>query len=200
LKKLTLYHGNTEAAIDEIISNGGFLSKFKSVGDKHYLGDGFYFYDDIEQAQVWAIMKVTRNQKYLGYNWSVLQCEVQMEEEQIFDLDKREEQDFFFEGMLRLQQESSMKSIEIENYCDAYLCNHLAKTLDLKLLTKTFVYKDKHRTFPPLFSNNHTKSPYVITRHFRTEKQYVVRDSNFIFPIEKLRVGKVMDKKRGEVR
>lgn len=38
---MILYHGNTEKAINEILEEGMLLDKFKSYGDKHYLGDGF---------------------------------------------------------------------------------------------------------------------------------------------------------------
>jgi len=65
---LTLYQGNTESAIDEILNNGCFSEKFRSTGERHYLGDGFYFYNDPIQAEVWAKMKVNRHTKYIGQN------------------------------------------------------------------------------------------------------------------------------------
>ena len=68
----TLYHGNTESVVDEIVHSGVLLSEYKSTGPNHYLGDGYYFYDEALQAKVWAIMKVTRNEKYKGHPWAVL--------------------------------------------------------------------------------------------------------------------------------
>jgi len=41
-----LYHGNTEKVVDDIIKAGQLLPIYKSTGLDHYLGDGYYFYDD----------------------------------------------------------------------------------------------------------------------------------------------------------
>jgi hypothetical protein len=189
LRKITLYHGNTELVIDQIVTAKCFLPKFKSLGDKHYLGDGFYFYHDEDQAEVWAQMKVTRNLKYSGNNWAVLKCEIAINDDTFMDLDQRADQDFFFKEMFKLNGLLQSGSLEIENYCDSYLCNHLANILDLSVLTKTFAYKDKRDIFPALYSNIKS-APYTITRHFRTEKQYVIRDSAIITKIIKVNSGK----------
>ncbi|MDC3418744.1 hypothetical protein [Aquibacillus salsiterrae] len=175
----TLYHGNTKQAIEDMVENNSLLEKYKSSGDKHYLGDGFYFYNDLKQAEHWAKMKVTRNQKYKGQKWAVLECIVEYEEENCLDLDQREEQEFFFYEMRRLDKQIKEKELDIDEYCDAYFCNHLGGRLDLVILSKTFVYKDKHKIFPPLFSNVRSE-PYSKTRHFRTEKQYVLRDKSIV--------------------
>lgn len=177
--KITLYHGNTEKAINEIIEEGMLLDKYKSSGDKHYLGDGFYFYNDLKQAEHWAKMKVTRHEKFLGQNWAVLECLVTYDEYHFLDLDMREQQDFFFREMKRLDKQIKEKELEINEYSDAYFCNHLSKILDLVMVSKTFVYKDKHNIYPPLFSNIKSE-PYAKTRHFRTEKQFVIRDKRIV--------------------
>ncbi|TKC16740.1 hypothetical protein [Robertmurraya kyonggiensis] len=197
MEKLILFHGNTESAINEIINSGNIPEKFISKGDTYFLGDGFYFYNDSIQAKVWAKMKVSRNTKYIGQNWAVLKCEMFYNEELFLDLDKREEQNFFFDEMVRLNDQILAKDLEIEEYNDAYLCNHLTNRLDLEILTKTFVYKDKHKTLPTLFSNK-KNSPYSITRHFRTEKQYAIKQDKLIISFEKIESGKSVKKGRGE--
>jgi hypothetical protein len=171
LAHLTLFHGNTEKVIDDTIAAGKCLSQYKSTGPKHYLGDGYYFYDDPEQARIWALMKVTRNPIYLGQPWAVLKCEVEVEDGKIFDLDKRKEQDFFFEEMLKIHIQIQSGDLEVECYRDTYLCNHLANILGIEMFTKTFPYKDKKEIVTPIFSNVRPKE-FPITRHFRTEKQY----------------------------
>ena len=196
MDKLILFHGNTESAIDEIVANKEIPDKFMSKGDTHYLGDGFYFYDDPIQAQVWAKMKVSRKYKYRDQNWAVLKCEIEYDDASMFmDLDKRAEQNFYFREMLRLHNKILEKRLgSIIEYNDAYLCNYLTKKLGLEIITKTFVYQDLYNKFPTLFSNTKA-SPYSITRHFRTEKQYVIKSDKFIISYEKIDSGKI--KKRG---
>lgn len=182
MREFRLYHGNTEKVVNEIVKSNQLLDKYRSEGDSHYLGNGFYFYDDPVQAMVWAKMKVKN--RYKDQRWAVLECVINVEEEGILDLDKRDEQDFFFSEMKRLDEEIKEKDLEIIDYNDSYLCNHLANMLELSLITKTFVYKDMFNTFPPLFSNRKSK-PYLITRHFRTEKQYVIKNTNIVVSLKK---------------
>lgn len=193
---LTLYHGNTKRAIDEIVNAGCMMEKFRSTGDSHYLGDGYYFYHDLVQAEVWAKMKVSRNTKYFGEDWAVLKCVVDLDEDQLLDLDNRDEQDFFFSEMVKLYEQLGANQLELLEYNDSYLCNHIASITGVLLITKTFPYVDKGKVFPSRFSNE--KVPVnSITRHFRTEKQYVVRSSNLIISYDIIKSGKSKFRKRG---
>ncbi|HEU4965661.1 MAG TPA: hypothetical protein VFV52_17770 [Bacilli bacterium] len=200
MASLVLFQGNTRSAIEHMVSQQTLLGKYESKGDKHYLGDGFYFYEDFFQALVWVKMKVTRNMKYLGQPWGVMKCEIEFDENSFADLDEREEQNFFFAEMVRLRREIASNNLVIAEYSDAYLCNHLSKILDLSILAKTFVYRDKHNSFPTLFSNDRSQ-PYSITRHFRTERQYVVKNRTAgweIKPLELMESG--VEKMSREVR
>lgn len=193
---LTLYHGNTKRAVEEIVSTKCFLEKFRSTGDSHFLGDGFYFYHDPVQAEVWARMKVNRNPKYLGEDWAVMKCTVSVDEDNFLDLDNREEQDFFFSEMVRLYEQLEARKLELVEYNDAYLCNHIASITGVQLISKTFPYIDREEVYPPKFSNERFP-PYSITRHFRTEKQYVVRNSNLVNSYDIIKTGKSNRRKRG---
>ncbi|CAM3425007.1 hypothetical protein PALU110988_21910 [Paenibacillus lupini] len=186
--EIILFHGNTESVIDQTVDSQSLLPAYKSSGDKHYLGDGYYFYHDEEQAKTWAMMKVTRNEKYKHENWAVLKCKIRVNEENYMDLDLRENQNFFFEEMHRLKLLLYNRQISIQEYNDAFMCNHLANILVLELISKTFSYKDKHDSFPPLFSNQKSK-PYGITRHFRTEKQYCIVTPHIVSSFEKVAYG-----------
>ncbi|MCD9020242.1 hypothetical protein [Cohnella silvisoli] len=196
---LTLFHGNTQSAIDEMVNARQLLEKFRSTGDSHYLGDGFYFYNDPIQAEVWAKMKVNRNPKYFGENWAVMKCDIKVEEDRFLDLDNREEQDFFFSEMIRLYEQLETRNLELMEYNDAYLCNHIASITEVQLISKTFPYLDREEAFPSKFSNDKVP-PYSITRHFRTEKQYVVRHSNLISSYVIIKSGKSRIRKRGVAR
>lgn len=185
LKTFILYHGNTERVVADTLDAQRLLDQYKSIGDKHYLGDGHYFYHDNVQAEVWAKMKVTRNKKYLGDRPAVLQCVVEIDDDLVMDLDNREEQEYFFTEMKRLKHELDKNQLGIVQYCDAYLCNHLSERLSLGMLTKTFVYKDKFKAFDALFSNQ-SRISYGITHHFRTEKQYVLRGNYRILDLKRV--------------
>ncbi|WP_139305779.1 hypothetical protein [Paenibacillus sp. GP183] len=102
------------------------MEKFRSTGDSHYLGDGYYFYHDLVQAEVWAKMKVSRNPKYSGEDWAVLKCVVDLDEDQLLDLDNRDEQDFFFSEIIKLYEQLGANQLELFEYNDSYLCNHIA--------------------------------------------------------------------------
>jgi hypothetical protein len=80
------------------------LDEYKSIGDKHYLGDGYYFYHDLSQAKVWDLLKVTRTEKYYGQSIGVLKCVVEVDDDCVMDLDNRDEQDYFFAEMKRLKK------------------------------------------------------------------------------------------------
>lgn len=47
---LTGYHGTSNTAADNIMKTGQFA---KSMGDRQWLGDGIYFYDNLEDAYNW---------------------------------------------------------------------------------------------------------------------------------------------------
>lgn len=193
---LTLFHGNTKSAVDEMVEAQTLLEKFRSTGDSHYLGDGFYFYHDPIQAEVWAKMKVNRKPKYQGEDWAVMKCDIKVEEDLLLDLDNREEQDFFFSEMLRLYEQLEARQLEMVEYNDAYLCNHIASITGVQIITKTFSYMDRGEIFPAKFSNERIP-PHSITRHFRTEKQYVIRDSNLLVSCDRIITGKSRFRKRG---
>jgi hypothetical protein len=193
---LTLYHGNTKRAIDEIVNAQCMMEKFRSMGDSHYLGDGYYFYHDPIQAEVWAKMKVSRNPKYSGEDWAVLKCGVELDEDQFLDLDNRDEQDFFFSEMIKLYEQLGANQLELFEYNDSYLCNHIASITGVQLITKTFPYVDKSEVFPSRFSNEKVPA-YSITRHFRTEKQYVIRSFKLIVSYDIIKSGKNRVRKRG---
>ena len=145
-------------------------------------------------------MKVTRNERYKGQPWAVLQCTVEVDDEKVFDLDNREQQDFFFEEMFHMQKQIENGELDVEHYRDTYLCNHLALILDIDLFIKTFPYVDKGRVVTPLFSNEDPRKRanlIAYTRHFRTETQYCLRKETLISSPKKYDCG-IIGVKGGE--
>lgn len=77
---LTGYHGTNKVAAKNIIREASFK---KSIGEKHWLGDGIYFYEKNEDALDW---------NYDGESGSetVLHCIIVVEETAYIDFDTKE--------------------------------------------------------------------------------------------------------------
>lgn len=52
------YHGTKAENANDILAKGFFNP---SIGDHHWLGDGYYFYSDAEYAFRWILLKYTQN-------------------------------------------------------------------------------------------------------------------------------------------
>lgn len=175
--KLFLYHGTIEKyAIDDI----GKQKIFHSAGENHYLGDGIYLYSDPLHALVWASMKTKRYQKNKeSAKPAVLEVQIDIPEENHMDLDQREFQDIFFEyreKYLKLLKQSS----EIKYYTDSHFCNFLSARIAAKMISKTFVYIHPKEDQLPVLNSNNKDTNVGITRHYRTEKQFCLKDDSFI--------------------
>lgn len=178
--EIILYHGTTDVALQEILAQKRLQ---QSTGFHHYLGKGIYFYDDFIQAKVWAKMKA----RHLRCQPAVIRCKIKVLEENYLNLDGRAEQDFFFNE--RNKYISSLEERRLkpkEYYIDSKFCDFISSKLKIKLISKTFVYiHPEERQIPYVFSNTKVK-PYNVTRIFRTEKQYCVKDQGIIIDVEEV--------------
>lgn len=182
MAEIILYHGTVESKAIDIISEQKFND---SDGEKHYLGRGIYLYDDLEQAIVWAKLKRNDLRKKGIYDrYAIIECIVDIELEEIFDLDKRAYQDFFFKERNNYINLIKNASLEYTYYNDRNFFNFLFDTADVQIISKTFPYiHPKEKQVRYLLSNDKTTHRDV-TRHYRTEKQYCVRDSSIIKSIK----------------
>lgn len=86
------YHGTTKDNADVIVKDQFMLP---SVGDDQWLGEGFYFYFDVEYAFRWILIKYTNNftNKYTNNydniyeEYSIVSAEIHINSERLFDLD-----------------------------------------------------------------------------------------------------------------
>jgi hypothetical protein len=179
--KILLYHGTTDEALESILTQRRFK---QSEGIKHYLGKGLYFYDDFNHARVWAVMKAKR----FGSQPAVIQCLIDVPEEYCLDLDHRAEQDFFFKERNKYIRRIRQKRLEVKAYTDSNFCDFIAKRLSIKLISKTFVYvHPKERQIRYVFSNEKI-DPFDVTRIYRTEKQYCIKDQGIITDIREIKM------------
>jgi hypothetical protein len=88
-----LYHGTSKTNAKNIL-NRGFN---KSKGDRHWLGDGIYFFEDEIHAYHWILEKyVKKNNNIHPYDlrksvfkdYKILRASIKIDKNRIFDLDK----------------------------------------------------------------------------------------------------------------
>ncbi|HWK24752.1 MAG TPA: hypothetical protein VNS08_17190 [Ureibacillus sp.] len=174
------YHGTIEEYGTEIYNGEPFHF---SDGEKHLLGKGVYLYKDPKHALVWARMKA----KSEGSKPMILRVTVDVNEEDYLDLDSRDGQDFFFEQrdvFLALTKDKGITYIK-NYYTDSHFCDFLVQRTSDTMLSKTFVYiHPRDRAKIPVRHTNQKQTDRNITRHFRTEKQYCLKDLDLITNVD----------------
>jgi hypothetical protein len=173
------------------------VEEFRSKGERHLLGDGSYFYHDPDQARVWATMKSRRHKRHNDTYWAVLECSVYIENDYFIDLDLRNEQDTFFDFMKDVNRKLSLAygvEMAVDSYTDAALCNYIAEIAGAKVIAKTFPYEGG--ILPTYFTNRRPREGSGFTCHYRTERQYVVRDPEIIRGIRLFDEGRVRPLKK----
>ncbi|PFW00286.1 hypothetical protein COL08_00765 [Priestia megaterium] len=172
------YHGTLEEFGLDIYESQTFIH---SDGEEHLLGKGIYLYEDLDQAKVWGITK-SKSDKYAGSKPILLEVEVDFQEDYYLDLDSREGQDFFFDQRNTFFYLVKDKNIlKVKNYyTDSHFCDFLVDKTSDTMLSKTFVYIHKKSRQMPYRHTNQKKTDRDITRHFRTEKQFCLKDDNLV--------------------
>lgn len=179
---MILYHGTTDyAAVDILSSEEVTFSK----GDKHYLGEGIYLYADPYHALTWATLKA----KSKKLNPFVFQFDVEVVEDEFMDLDLRKDQDFFFQRRREYIRAIEVKELNRDYYNDSQFCDFISEYFGVKMLAKTFVYVHSKDSDLPVRYSNQKDTDYNITRHFRTEKQFCLKENKWIKSIKEWKVG-----------
>lgn len=91
------YHGTSSNCIDSISFNG-LDPEMVSKRDDHWLGQGIYFYEDLEQAIWWAGKEADRQGGYP----IVYKSTIEVPREHFLDLDKYYKVDDFYTEILNL--------------------------------------------------------------------------------------------------
>ena len=121
------FHGTDKANVSSILDEGFIPSK----GDKHWLGDGSYFFLEglnrfpENQAKQWAIVEAwdskTKSNRYLSY--AVIECSIQTDDEHFLDLTKPEGIEIL--DYIQEQCYSKLKGLRNERiqYVEGFLIN-----------------------------------------------------------------------------
>jgi hypothetical protein len=170
------YHGTIRPFVDIIVADKHFNT---SNGEEHLLGKGIYLYEDQFQAQKWARMKAA----YLNTDPVVLAVQAEINEEEVMDLDFRKDQDLFFKNRKLFLDAVEKHRFQVSYYTDSHFCDFLSSLFSVKILSKTFVYTNKHERQIPVRYTNQKQTDRGVTRHYRTERQFCIKDPDWVVDI-----------------
>ena len=97
------YHGTCSKHLNSIVKYGLDPAKVKKRTD-HWLGQGIYFYKDMQHAEWWAEDQCTKPYNRNTYP-IIFRARLSAEKERILDLDESMQLDFFFDFMLQTWEE-----------------------------------------------------------------------------------------------
>lgn len=177
------YHGTEITRGNRFISNN---SMEESIGDKHWLGNGSYFYEEMFYAYKWIkdmfCDKEKRSHKEydeLINKYIILTCNIRTKEERIFDLDKYEYKylfDYFFE---KLEKQ--------KNYSKRFENHKIADGVVINIMFNEYGYKNKYDVVIASFSrrnNKYKNNPITRLKHVM-EKQICVKNIKIVEDINK---------------
>lgn len=160
------YHGTTKDNADIIIRDRYMLP---STGDDQWLGEGYYFYYDIEYAFRWILIKYTNNFKnqYADnydkiYNeYSILSAKIDIDQERVFDLDKIEHRLLFINTKMAISE----KTARSQKYNNRLKNNSVVDGVIFNYLFKYEDYKEKYDavkvTFPISYIFDNSRMDYL---------------------------------------
>ncbi len=130
--KITGYHGTFKDNVNNILSEG-YTPKMR---DNHWLGQGIYFYDDIELAKWFASRRYAGKH---GKQISVIKSLLSTIDEKVLDLNTRKGVDFVFEKISEIIDQLNIvfdKDNEIKNRC--ILLDIIKEYHQIDIIIKTF--------------------------------------------------------------
>lgn len=175
MEDVMYYHGTKNDSADIIVKT---QMMEPSVGDDHWLGDGYYFYYEEEYAFRWILLKYTQNftnefsEDYDGiYNqYTIVSAEIDIKPNRLFDLTIIENA-IFFQEVKNLLEERVKISEKYKNksIVDGVVFNYIFKYTDHKKN-----YDAVTAVFPIIYINSNSRIDFL------PEKQLCVKNSSII--------------------
>lgn len=172
------YHGTLSSACDNISKNG-LDPAFVIKRTDHWLGQGVYFFDDIEIAKWWAECK----KKNLQCLVVVYEAEIVAKKEKVLDLDDNSQVKLFCDRLLSdmssLKKECSDRGLKLDSktfravYFDYYKENYGISVIIRTFLKQNASYKGFYKNGEDLEMQ---KKMFTITGLGYFEKQICVSD------------------------
>lgn len=138
-----VYHGTPKDKAEKIICEKCFN---ESKGDRHWLGDGVYFYRDLFYAVRWIRCLDKNRTSNLFENYSILAVELNVDKERIFSFFNPEHKLLFYSVLEACNEK--MKSLNLKNeIVDGVILNIMFKKMkygnDYDMIEAAFVHEDK---------------------------------------------------------
>jgi hypothetical protein len=180
-----LYHGSEINRACKIISNQRYTL---SEGDKHWLGDGVYFYPDKILAYRWIwnmhldrYGRIKSNKELLS-RYGVLVSEVKFEEGRVYNLKEiKYQEDYKKIKEIVLERASKVKELSKTDFIDGTILN---------LMFNFFGYDNSYDIVVALFPNKKVSLPdlkYKSRIWYGIEEQVCVKDEECIISIDILK-------------
>lgn len=186
------YHGTKAERANDILKRG-YMNP--SIGDHHWLGDGYYFYSEEEFAFRWILIQYTKNfsNEYksdydkIFEEYSILSAELK-ESCRFFSLDDINNKTFF----IKFKNELSKKAEYSERFDKKIRKDGIPDGVALNVLFEYMDYKDKYdaveATFPVACIFEQSRLDYL------PEKQTCVKNVLVIEKLKKCNGDSVPDK------
>ena len=114
---LTGYHGTNKEYAENILNNQRFVP---SIGEKHWLGHGIYFYPNFEDALNWA-------KEYHPNNEAVIHALICVDDEEIIDFDAPDGKKLFHDIIWAMGEQLNLSETQVQkNQC--IVCNTIWAT------------------------------------------------------------------------
>lgn len=159
-----------------------------SIGDRHWLGDGFYLYDEKFYAYNWinGMFKKNKQRSIIDDNdnieehFKILECTYNIESDRIFDLDKAEHRillDHRREGYIKKLKKEN-KNLDEEKLHEGVLLNDLFNKDSIKEQFDVIVATFQRRYY------KYKEMKYEFRLNTLPEKQICIRNQSIINCIE----------------
>lgn len=180
--ELEAFHGTKRQRGIEIIDNGQMK---KSIGDKHWLGDGAYFYEQLFFSYKW-IKDMFKSRQYRDHStyedliekYLILHCNIKVNKERIFDIDNNFEHKCIFDRFTEKINEDKQyfERLSNQNIGDGVVLNIIFS--EYKYINKYDVVIASFETKKSKYKNNdRTRLNFVL------EKQICVKNLNVVYDI-----------------
>ena len=86
----------------------------------------------------------------------------------------------FFRHRRQYRQAITSNKLAVRDYNDSKFCDFVAQRLNVMMFAKTFVYPDPMNKDLDALMSNDKRTDTNVTRHYWTERQFCLRDQDWI--------------------
>lgn len=167
-----VYHGTTLKNANSIVSEKNIK---QSIGDRHWLGDGVYFYEELLYAVRWIRCKEKSDELFKKY--AIISAELNINEERVFSFFKYEHK-LLFKEVIKICHRRLMEINQAVAVVDGTVLNIMFKKMkygkEYDAVRAMFIHEDKEM------------EQYESRLYYVPEIQICVKNISVIKRLEKL--------------